>query len=122
MADTTVHVTELAKNTEATMPAGTDIVAANTHVITPTRACRKGLIVIQHTTAAAKTATIAAGDNPPSPLAGLGAETITLPDATAGTITVLVAIETARFMQGNGTIEVTVAAGTTGTIEFIELP
>lgn len=118
MADTAVHVTTLALNASTANPAGTAIVAANTHVITPTKPSSKVIVRLNNTFAGAKDFTILAGDNPPAQSAGQGDLVVNLAqDATS-----LVVLESARFAQDNGTFRINVAASTTGFIEAIQLP
>lgn len=118
MANTTVHVTTLALNTATADPTGTAIAAANTHVITPTKATSKLAIRLNNTYAGAKDFTILAGDNPPADAAGQGNLVVNI----AQDATYFVVIEAARFLQNDGTIQITVAASTTGFIEAIQLP
>lgn len=122
MANTTIAVTNLAQNASTANPAGTAIVAANTHTITPTKTSAKLAIRLTNTTASTKVFTVTAGDNPPADAAGQGNLDISL---TAGDSTPQIAwvtIESARFLQNDGTVVVTVASGTTGTIAAIQLP
>lgn len=123
MANTTVHVTTLTKNATTANPTGTAIEHANTHVITPTKPLRDIIIRIAHTTASAKSATIKAGDHPPALAAGQGDLSVTLADATAGTIEYFVGpLEAARFLQDDGTIQVEFDENTTGFVEAFQLP
>lgn len=122
MANTTVHVSSMTRNTSLANPAGTAIVAANTHTITPTRATGKVLIRITNTTASTKIATITAGDNPPADAAGQGVLDISLTDGSTTPQIAFVVVEGARFLQNDGTIVITVASGMTGFIEAIQLP
>jgi hypothetical protein len=118
MADTTVNVTTLALNASTANPTGTAVVAANTHVITPTKETSKLVVRLTNTFAGAKAFTIVAGDSPPSDAAGQGNLVLTL----AQNDVVFVVLESARFLKSNGDINITVAAATTGFIEAIQLP
>ena len=118
MADTAITLTTLALNASTAQPAGTAIVAANTHVITPTKASSKVIVRLNNTFAGSKDFTILAGDNPPADAAGQGDLVI----AIAQDATVLVVLESSRFWQSNGTIRINVAASTTGFISAIQLP
>ena len=122
MANTTVHVTTIALNTSTANPAGTAIVAADTHVITPTKATSKVLLRITNTTASTKIATILAGDNPPADAAGQGSLAVSLTDGSTTPQTAYVVVEGSRFLQNDGSIQITVASGMTGNIEAIQLP
>ncbi len=122
MANTTIHVSTMTKNTALANPAGTAIVAGNTHTITPTKATSKVLIRIVNTTASTKIATITAGDNPPADAAGVGVLDVSLTDGSTTPQIAFVVVESARFLQNDGTIVITVASGMTGFIEAIQLP
>ncbi len=122
MADTAITGTDLTLNAAVADPEGTAIVHANTHVITPTGPSSKLAIRLTNTTAASKVMTILAGDNPPADAAGQGDLAITFADGSTTPVVKWVVIESARFIQNNGTIRITVAASTTGFISAIELP
>lgn len=122
MANTTVHVSTLTVDVALANPAGTAIVAGNTHTITPTKATSKVLIRITNTTASTKIATITVGDNPPADAAGQGVLDISLTAGDATPQSAFVVLEAARFLQNDGTIVITVAASMTGFIEAIQLP
>lgn len=122
MADTAVHVTTLSKTAETAKPAGTAIVAANTHTITFTKPAAKCFIRITNTTASTKIATITAGGNPPADAAGQGVLDISLTDGSTTAQETWVAVDSARFLKAAGTIVITVASGMTGFIEGFQLP
>lgn len=121
MADTAIPITNLASGTNADV-AGTAIVAANTHVITPTKRQGKVLIRLRNTFAGAKVFTVLAGDKPVAGSSGQGNATISLADGSTTAVDGWLCLETARFLQDNGTIRITVAASTTGTITAFQLP
>lgn len=118
MADTAIPNTQLVLNTPLTNPTGTAIVAANTHVITPTKATSKVLLRLTNTFAGAKVFTIQAGSNPPADAAGQGAITQSLAQNEVW----WVVVESSRVTKSNGTIVVTVEASTTGFIAAFQLP
>lgn len=121
MAVTTVPNTALAAGSTADV-AGTAIVAANTHTITPTKRLDKVIIRLVNTTATTKVFTLKAGDNPPAEASGQGDLTVSLTDgSTTPQVAYLSGLESARFLQSDGTIEVTVASGTTGFITAFQL-
>lgn len=122
MANTTVHVTTLTLNAATAKPAGTAIVAANTHVITPTKPARKVFVRFINTTASTKVWTVVAGDSPPSDAAGQGNLDVSLTDGSTTAQETWLYLEPSRFLQSNGTYEVTVASSTTGFIEAFQLP
>lgn len=121
MADTAIPISQLAVGTNANV-AGTAIVAANGHVITPTKGTRKLLIRLRNTTASAKVFTVVPGDSPPAQAAGQGAITISLADGSTTPVDGYVVVDSSRFMQDNGTIRITVESATTGFITAFQLP
>jgi len=118
MADTAIPITPVVLNTALANPTGTAIVAANTHVITPTKATNKVLVRLTNSFAGAKVFTVQAGGNPPADAAGQGALTASL----AQNDVVWLSLESSRFMKANGTIVITVEASTTGFIAAFQLP
>lgn len=122
MANTTVHVTTLSNSATTANPTGTAIVAADNHVITPTKASRKVFLRLTNTTNASKAFTLKAGDNPPADAAGQGDLSVTLTDGSTTPQIAFVALDASRFKQDDGTYIVTVASGTTGYIEAFQLP
>lgn len=122
MANTTVHVTTLTLNAATAKPAGTAIVAANNHVITPTKRIGKVFLRFINTTASTKVWTVVAGDNPPADAAGQGNLDVSLTDGSTTAQETWVLVEGSRFLQNDGTIVVTVASATTGFIEAFQLP
>ena len=122
MANTAITLTSLSLNTAALNTAGTAIVHANTHVITPTKRLDKVLIRITNTTASQKVATILAGDNPPADAAGQGNVTVTLAAGDSTATFGHIVLESARFLQNDGTIQITVDANMTGYIAAFQLP
>lgn len=122
MADTAITLTSLALSAETADPAGTAIVHANTHVISPTKGAGKVAIRLVNTTASEKTMTILAGDNPPAQSAGQGDLTLTFGAGNSTPVVKWVVLESARFIQDNGTIRINVAGSTTGTISAFQLP
>lgn len=122
MANTTIAVTDLTQNASVANPAGTAIVAANTHTITPTKASRKLLIRLTNTTASTKVFTVTAGDNPPADASGQGQLDVSLTDGSTTPQIAWVTIESARFLQNDGTVVITVASGTTGNIAAFQMP
>ena len=65
-------------------------------------------------------ATIVAGDNPPALSAGQGNLDITVP-ATSGDMTVA-GLESARFLQSDGTVNIDLAASFAGKVYAIRVP
>ncbi len=122
MADIAVPISPLGLNASTANPAGTAIVAADNHVITPDRASKKIAIRLTNTTAGTKVFTVLAGDNPPATAAGQGNLTVSLTNGSTTPQIAWVVVETARFLQSDGTIRITVEASTTGNIAALGLP
>lgn len=122
MADTAIPITALVQNTAVANPAGTAIVAANTHTITPTKGTRKLLLRLTNTTASTKVLTVTAGDKPLANASGQGVLDVSLTDGSTTPQIAWVTVEAARFMKSNGTFVITVASGTTGNIAAFQMP
>ena len=100
--------------------AGTAIVAADTHVITPTKRSAKLLIRVVNTFAGSKVATLVAGDNPPADASV--AATVTLADGSTTPTVGWFVVDAAKYMQNDGTLQITVAASMTGFITAFQIP
>lgn len=100
---------------------GTAIVHANTHVITPTGPLEDMVIIIRNTEGSTNAVTVLAGDDPPAGSAGLGNKLFTTIKATSGCV-ILPPLESARFLQNNGTVRITVESGMTGYIIALQKP
>lgn len=122
MARVAVPVTALAMNTAAGQSAGTAIDTANGHVLTVPNDGRVLLEINNTGTAAAFTVTVKAGDNPPAVQAGAGDLAIVV--STAGLHNSQVLLETARFLQDDGTINIDAAwaTGGAGTLAAYSFP
>lgn len=117
MARTAITVDALTESTSAT-PTSTAIDATNNHVIAATAKVGKTVLRFNNTFAGSKAITIKAGDNPPALAQGQGDLTITL----AQNASAVVVLDTSRFLQDDGTVNIDVAASMTGTIEAYQLP
>lgn len=101
--------------TAGAAPTATAIDPTNGHVITPGSApVEELLIVVNNTFAGTKTVTVKAGANPPALSAGQGDLVITCAASTNGIP--IGPLESARFAQADGTINLDIAASMTGTI------
>ena len=109
MSDTAISVTTLTAGTVSadvitTAEGGTSVAAGNTAVIDVSNVADD--VIISFYAASAATATVQAGDNPPSLRSGLGAGTAqTLP---AGDV-VLMVVEGGRHMHDDGKIRIDIA-------------
>lgn len=113
MARTAVTVTELAAGTITAQPAGTTADPTNDHVVTVDFPLEELLLHITQTDATARTVTIVAGDSPPALSAGQG--DISQSIAQNG-VYVVSGLESARFLQSDGTLHIDLAASFAGTI------
>lgn len=122
MARTAVSYSNLAANSSLADPAGTNLDATNSHSIAKAHPERT-LLRVTNTAAATKVITVKAGTYPPALAAGLGDVTYTL---AAGNVTTQVVwlgpFESGRFLQSDGSLNVDVAAGHTGTITAFLVP
>ena len=113
MSDTAVAVTTLTRSTVSadilTNGEGATQVTAGNVAVIAAKGETRNLIITIYGSGGAATATVSAGDNPPSQRAGLG-------DNTAQTIpsgdTVLLCLEGARYCQDDGTIRITIGTNT----------
>lgn len=123
MANTTVVNSTLSKTDglNVKIGQGTAIDTGNTHIITPTGPLEEMIILITNTEASTNVVTVKAGDNPPAMSAGQGDLVLTANAATTGHI-IVPPLESARFLQNDGTLHLTVEAGMTGFIQAIQLP
>ena len=120
MADTAVHSTVVTANTTTADPTGTTIVAGNNHFFgypgdPPSDPPRR----TTHPDTPARVATVTAGDNPPADAAGQGTLTKSMAQNEVWWVGPL---SSARFLQSDGTVIVTVAASFAGTIEAFRVP
>ena len=119
MARDAVTITELTSGTAATNPAGTAINTTNGAVINGAKDTSRLLIRITNTNGSDRVATIKAGDNPPAVRKGLGDLAITVP-ATSGDK--IVVVESARFLQDDGSIQIDFGASMAGVVSAVRLP
>ena len=110
MADEAVTVTDLAINAEGgdLLVEADNIVevnSGNTAVVSFAQPADKLIFCFAENGGGAATATFQAGDRPPALLAGLGTLAVTVPSGEA----ILIAVEAARFMKSDGTIQVDIA-------------
>ena len=117
MADTTITLSKTG-DTGASTTKRVAIVHANDHLFTPER-LENCTVLLSNTTAAEKVFTIAAGVGSAK---GVGDLTATLAAGNATEqIAVFSGLDSARFLQANGTVKITVAASTTGFIQVTQL-
>lgn len=114
-----VTVTSLGSGVAATTPAGTAINTTNGATIAAAGDTQRLLLRITNTNGTNRVATVKAGANPPAVRSGLGDLAITVP-ATTGDV--LVVVESARFLQADGSISVDFAASMAGVISAVRLP
>ena len=113
MANVAISVTTLTANAVSadlivTAEGGTNVPSGDTAVISCNGETRN--LIISFYAASAATATVAAGDNPPSQTAGLGATSaLTLP---AGDV-LLASFQGSRFIQDDGTLHITIGSNAT---------
>lgn len=119
MARTNVPVVTLSASGAATN-AGTAADATNSHVITVDFPLEELVLRFTNTNGSDRVATIVAGDSPPALSAGQGNLAITVP-ATSGDMTVA-GLESARYLQSDGTLHVDLAASFAGAVRAFRVP
>lgn len=119
MARVAVPVTSMSIN-DGTVSAGTAIDTTNHHVLTLPDDGRVLIEVDNTGTVAAATVTVKAGENPPAVAEGQGDLAVAI--GTSGKHREIIIIETARFMQAAGTVNIDAAGFSAGTIAAYSLP
>jgi len=123
MARTALTPVVLTANTSTADPAGTSYDATNSHYFTPTSPLNEYVIRVTNTTSSTKTVTVKAGDSPPASDSGQGDVVVSL---TAGNVTTQVKwigpLQSGRFMQDDGTVNIDIAASMTGAITVFSIP
>jgi hypothetical protein len=122
MARSAVTITSLAGNTWGAQPTGNDLDPTNGHVITPTCPVHELVIEITHTTASSKNITVKAGDNPPANAQGKGDLVEAFADGSVTPVVKRVVLDSSRFLQDDGTINIDVEASATGKIRCFRVP
>lgn len=120
MARTAVTV-EVLSRTGATSPAGTTADTTNDHIVDLAGyPLEEFYFRFTNTNGSDRVATIVAGDNPPALSSGQGNLDITVP-ATSGDLTVA-GLESARFLQNDGTVLIDLAASYAGKVYAVRVP
>lgn len=110
---TAVALSSVTAMTELDDPDGTAVVTGATHSFTPTKRLDKILVRLVDTSTSANSIVFKAGDANPAQSEGLGDLTI----AVAGSATSFVGgLESARFIQDDGTVNFTVSGDATVTV------
>jgi hypothetical protein len=107
--------------TDCAAGTGTVIDHTGTAVITPTGPLEDMVIIVRNTEGSTNVVTIEEGDSPPALSSGLSHKHMTTIAATTGAI-LLPPLESARFLQSNGTVRLTFEANTTGFILAFQKP
>jgi hypothetical protein len=113
-----VAVTALASGAATATPAGVAVNTTNGATIGAIGDGSRVVVRVTNTHTATHIVTFKAGVNPPALRAGLGDLEVSLLKETD----VLVVLETARFVQADGTINVDYATGLTGAISVLKIP
>ncbi len=116
MARTNIPITQaLANNQVAAAP--TTIDAVNSHNVAAGGFTRRLLLRINNTFAGIKIVTLKAGVYPGAARQGIGDLALSIPASSVA----YVPIESARYEQTDGSINIDIAASMTGTIEALQL-
>lgn len=100
---------------------GTAIVASQTAVITPTGPLEDMVILYSNSYAGSIVVTVKAGDDPPAMSAGIGDLTLTTLANSTG-FGIMPPLESARFLQNNGTLRISFPANAAGYIVALQKP
>ena len=112
MARTAVTVTDLTTATSVADPAGTTADPTNGHVVTGTRP-EVLTLRVKNTTGGPLNAIVRAGTFPIAESSGQGDLTVAV---GAGATVFIGPLESARFLQNDGSVNVDLQAGFTGTV------
>jgi hypothetical protein len=116
MARTAITITALPANAGTAPAAGTAVDPTNGMSVAAGGLTRRLLLHIKATFAGAKNYTLKAGANPPAVRAGVGDLVLAINNAER-----FVVLEAARFVQADGTLNLDIEAGATGTIAAYRL-
>lgn len=119
MARDAVAIVDAGLNAATAWGSGTTLSATNDAVVAPGSDTQGLLLRITNTHGSDHVVTIKAGANPPAFRAGMGDLTVTVP-ATSGDV--VVALESARFVQADGKINIDIETNHAGTIWAMRLP
>lgn len=120
MARTAVTVNSLTAGTFTALPTPTTADTTNDHVVDCSAFPLEELfLVIKQTDASARVATIVAGDNPPALSAGQGNLTKSMAQNETW---VIAGLESARFLQDDGKLNIDLAASFAGEITAYRIP
>ena len=116
MADTAIATVAQSRTLGTNVAAGqgTAIATGTTHVVTPTGPLEEMVILIWNTEGSTNTVTFLSGD-----YAGTGDLTITVAATTGAQVAPF--LESARYLQHDGTLRIDVETGMTGFIKPIQL-
>lgn len=114
-----VAITDLSANAGVSAPAGTAISPTNGANLANYGDGDRVVVRVTNTNGTDRTVTVKEGVNPPSVRAGLGDLAVVVP-ATSG-VKYLV-LETARFQQADGSINIDFEASMAGNISAIRTP
>lgn len=119
MARTSVPLSTLTLNGSTATPAGTTADQPNGHTIPVAGRPQRVIVRLTNTNGTNRVATFKAGVNPPAFRQSLGDLAVTVP-ATTGDV--FVVLESARFVQADGSIWLDLAASFAGTVTAIAMP
>jgi hypothetical protein len=124
MARTAITPTALVKNSSISTAAGTTIdstlVSNGAKVAAAAANCERMFIRVTNTNGTARVVTIKAGANPPAWAAGQGDLAVTVA-LTSGDV-LIGPLESGRFLQADGTINIDFGTSMTGAITVYTLP
>lgn len=104
----------------ATGPTTIDSTLVTNGVVVASAEPERTVIRVTNTEGSTNTATVRKGDNPPAHAAGQGDLVVTVA-ATSG-VQFIGPLESGRFLQTDGSLEIDFETGMTGTIDVLQLP
>ncbi len=119
MARTALPPLEWVANGSVDEPTGVTADPTNNHVVDISGFGTDRLLLAVDITTTDRVVTIKAGDQPPAIAAGQGDLAVT---CTAGTRKWIGPVESGRFAQNDGTLEIDLAASSTGTLTAYKVP
>lgn len=122
MARTAITVNAISMNTALADPTDTVADATNDHVITLTKPLSKILLRVTHTASSSKVLTVVAGDNPPADAQGQGNLDVTFGAGNVTPVVKWLVLSSDRFQQNDGTVQIDLASGFTGSIGAFSFP
>lgn len=123
MARTALTPVVLTANTVTADPAGTALDATNSHSFATTVPLENYVVRVKNTTSSTKTVTLKSSNVLPADPGGAGDLVLSLTDGSSTpTVAWFGVSASSRYIQHDGTVNLDVASGMTGTITVFRVP